>query len=139
MEIPNSLFHAEMVNENGVEGVAYVKNDGLEVSLSSPTSPAPGTNPEELFGLSLSTCLNATIQSILKASGNNNKSRVEVQVDFVKEIKKPGYYFNIVALAQIDGLEFKEAEKYIQMAERLCPVSKLIMGSETVVIKAIES
>ncbi|MCA9766340.1 MAG: OsmC family protein [Carnobacterium sp.] len=138
MTASKSLFHAEMVNENGVDGIAYVKNDGLKVSLSSPTSNAPGTNPEELLGLSLSTCLNATLRSVLKARGKQNKSRVEVHVDFVKETKKPGYYFDVLATAQIDGLEFEEVEKLVGVAERLCPVSKLLMGSETVIVKAIE-
>ena len=72
------LFHAEIVNETGVNGQAFVKNGGLNVKLSSPLSDEEGTNPEELLGLSFSTCLNATIQSLLKARGKENEIRVEV-------------------------------------------------------------
>lgn len=139
MTTPKSLFHAEMVNESGVDGVAYVKDNGLEVTISSPTSTAPGTNPEELLGLSLSTCLNATIQSVLKARGKKHKSKVEVHVDFMRETAKPGFYFDVLALAQIDGLAFEEAEQLVKVAEQLCPVSKLLMGSQTVVVKTLEN
>ncbi|MGX7394833.1 OsmC family protein [Carnobacterium mobile] len=132
-----SLFHAEMVNEDGVNGVAYVKNDELKVTVSSPTSSAPGTNPEELLGLSLSTCLNATIQSLLKARGKKNQSRVEVQVDFMREPSGIGFYFNVLALAQVKGMPFDEADNLIKEAEKRCPVSKLLIGSQTVTIKTI--
>ncbi|MGB3159939.1 MAG: OsmC family protein [Carnobacterium sp.] len=139
MTTSKSLFHAEMVNESGVNGEAYVKNDGLKVKVSSPTSKEPGTNPEELLGLSLSTCLNATIQSVLKARGKSHKSKVEVHVDFMKETSKIGFYFDVIALAQIDGLKFEEAKKLVEVAEQLCPVSKLLMGSHTVVVKTIQT
>ncbi|WP_034549948.1 OsmC family protein [Carnobacterium funditum] len=138
MKTHKSLFHAEMVNESGVDGLAYVKNEGLKVTVSSPTSKALGTNPEELLGLSLSTCLNATIQSLLKARGKDNKSRVEVQIDFMRESSGIGFYFDVVALAQVDGLGFEEAKELVKEAEQRCPVSKLLMGSQTVVVKTIE-
>lgn len=139
MSQPKSLFHAEMVNEEGVDGVAYVKNGGLEVTVSSPVTEAAGTNPEELLGLSLSTCLNATIQSLLKARGKNNHSRVEVQVDFMRETSGIGFFFEVVGLAQINGMSLEEAELLVKEAEKRCPVSKLLAGSQTVTIKTIES
>ncbi|ALV20969.1 MAG: OsmC family protein [Carnobacterium sp.] len=134
-----SLFHAEMVNEHGVDGVAYVKNGGLEVTVSSPITEAAGTNPEELLGLSLSTCLNATIQSLLKARGKNNQSRVEVQVDFMRESSGIGFFFEVVGLAQIKGMALEEADKLVKEAEKRCPVSKLLAGSQTVTIKTVEA
>lgn len=132
------LFHAEMVNETGVNGEAFVKNDGLNVKLSSPLSKEEGTNPEELLGLSFSTCLNATIQSLLKARGKETTSRVEVHVDFIRESNGIGYFFNVVAFAKIDGLSFEESEKIVEEAEHRCPVSKLLAGSKTVSVKAVE-
>lgn len=136
---PNSLFYAEMVNEDGINGTAYVKNDGLKVAVSSPTSKDSGTNPEELLGLSLSTCLNATIQSLLKARGKENKSRVEVQLNFMRESSGIGFYFDVIALAQIDGLVFEEAENLVKEAEQRCPVSKLLKDSKTVIVKTIKN
>lgn len=88
MAHPKSLFHAEVVNDQALQGEAFVKNDGLRVVISDPLSPDLGTNPEELLGLSLSTCLNATIQALLKGRGLKNKSQVEVHIDLVLRKKK---------------------------------------------------
>ncbi|WP_035053249.1 OsmC family protein [Carnobacterium pleistocenium] len=133
-----SLFHAEMVNESGVNGQSFVKNGGLKVKVSSPLNSNEGTNPEELIGLSLSTCLNATIQSLLKARGKENTSRVEAHVDFMRESNGIGYFFNVNAFAKIDGLPFEESKKIIEEAELRCPVSKLLAGSKTVSVKAVK-
>ena len=132
------LFHAEIVNETGVNGQAFVKNGGLSVKLSSPLSDEEGTNPEELLGLSFSTCLNATIQSLLRARGKENKSRVEVHVDYMREPNGIGFFFNVEAFAKIEGLPFEESEKIVEEAENRCPVSKLLAGSQTVSVIAVE-
>lgn len=132
------LFHAEIVNETGVNGQAFVKNGGLKVKLSSPLSDEEGTNPEELLGLSFSTCLNATIQSLLKARGKENESRVEVHVDYMREPSGIGFFFNVEAFAKIEGLPFEESEKIVEEAENRCPVSKLLAGSQTVSVTAVE-
>jgi len=137
MKDQKPLFHAEMVNETGVNGQAFVKNGGLKVKLSSPLNDDEGTNPEELIGLSLSTCLNATIQSLLKVRGKKNTSRVEAHVDFMREPNGIGFFFNVKAFVKIDGLSFEESEKIVKEAENRCPVSKLLAGSETVSVKAV--
>lgn len=136
MAHPESLFHAEVVNDKGLEGESYVKNGGLSVTISDPLSDEPGTNPEELLGLSLSTCLNSTIQALLNGRGLDNTSRVEVQVDFVKE-KKGGYFFDVLVLAHIDNMPLEKAERIVASAEKRCPVAKLLSGSETVTVKTV--
>lgn len=137
MAHPKSLFHAEVVNDQALQGEAFVKNDGLRVVISDPLSPDSGTNPEELLGLSLSTCLNATIQALLKGRGLKNKSQVEVHIDLVPE-EKGGFFFEVLALAKIEGLPFEKADRIVQAAEKRCPVAKLLEGSKTVTVKTVE-
>ena len=137
MAHPKSLFHAEVVNDRALQGEAFVKNDGLRVVISDPLSPDPGTNPEELLGLSLSTCLNATIQALLKGRGLKNKSQVEVHIDLVPE-EKGGFFFEVLALVKIEGLPFEKADRIVQAAEKRCPVAKLLEGSKTVTVKTVE-
>lgn len=137
MAHPKSLFHAEVVNDQALQGEAFVKNDGLRVVISDPLSPDLGTNPEELLGLSLSTCLNATIQALLKGRGLKNKSQVEVHIDLVPE-EKGGFFFEVLALAKIESLPFEKAERIVQAAEKRCPVAKLLEGSKTVTVKTVE-
>lgn len=132
------LFETKIVNTDGVDGVAYVdKTDGLRVITSSPLSEAPGTNPEELFGLAMTTCLNATIQSLLKARGLENKSRVESEIQLKRESNGIGYFFDVKLFASVEDFDLKEAEKIVKSAEKRCPVSKLTQGATTLVINTI--
>lgn len=121
----NTLFSVEVVNEHALNGEAYVK-DGLKVLISDPLDKVPGSNPEELFGLAWSTCLNATLQALLKGRGHANRSRVEVKVDFKRESDGRGFYFDLKALAAIEGYEEAQTRKMLAAAHRRCPVSKII-------------
>ena len=125
MKDKDALFHTEVVNDKALEGEAYVEG-GLRVLISDPLSEAPGSNPEELFGLAWSTCLNATIQALLKGRGLDAQSRVEVGVSFKREADGRGFYFELDARAAIEGFEEKQVEKYLNSAHRRCPVSKII-------------
>ena len=62
------LYTATAINDEGLEGHAYIPG-GLKVQTSSPMNDHPGTNPEQLLGLSLSTCLEATLEAVEKEHG----------------------------------------------------------------------
>lgn len=63
----NPLYQTEAVNDEGLEGHAYVPG-GIKVETSSPMNSHPGTNPEQLLGMSLATCLEATLEAIEKST-----------------------------------------------------------------------
>lgn len=128
------LFRTEVINSDGVAGQAFVKN-GLSVTVSSPLSPEPGTNPEELLGLAYSTCLNATVQTILNEQGQNNKSTVQVNVVLVGA--SGAYSFKVTALVWIDALSLEESQAIVNDAHQRCPVSKLMADSKSVSVQAV--
>lgn len=138
MEIKKRLFHTEAVNESGVNGMAYIRDGGLCVDVSNPTSKEQGTNPEELLGLSLSTCLNATIKSLLSGRGMTNSSMVEVHVDLYPEPIESGFFFKVNAYAKIEDMSFEKAQRIVEQAEKRCPVSKLLKGSSMVTIETVQ-
>jgi len=131
-----SLYHTEIVNDEGLNGTAFVK-DGLEFETSDPLKSTPGTNPEQLFGLSWATCLNATIEALLNGRGLTAKSKVEVHVDFSKEESGRGYFFDLKAFVAIEGLEQEVVEKIAKSAHQRCPVSKIIGPYEHVNITVV--
>lgn len=132
------LFEATVHNADGVDGTAYVEGeDKLSVTISSPTSSEPGTNPEELFGLALTTCLNATIQSLLKARGLDNRSKVTAKVQLRREDNGVGYYFQIYSYAAIEGLSLERADTIVQSADKRCPVAKLTQHAPTIELKTV--
>ena len=111
------LYETIAVNKDGVNGETYInKEDGLSVKVSSPLNNQIGTNPEELLGLSLSTCFNSTIKAILKEKKLVNKSRVEVKVQLKKELESMGFLFEVLILAAIDDLEPEVIENIVHAA-----------------------
>lgn len=134
----NYLYEATVHNEDGVDGTAYVEGEGkLSVTVSSPTSSDPGTNPEELFGLALTTCLNATIQSLLKARSLDNRSKVSAKVQLKREDSGIGYFFQVYTYASIEGLSLEKANAIVQSADKRCPVAKLTQQASTIALKTV--
>lgn len=132
------LFEATVHNTDGVEGTAFVEGEGgLSVTTSHPLDNSSGTNPEELFGLAMTTCLNATIESLLSARGMDNKSKVTAKVQLRREASGVGYYFQVYLFASIEGLDMEKAESLVRSAEKRCPVSKLTQDSETIEIQTV--
>lgn len=133
------LYETIAVNKDGVNGETYInKEDGLSVKVSSPLNNQIGTNPEELLGLSLSTCFNSTIKAILKERKLVNKSRVEVKVQLKKELEGMGFLFDVLILAAIDDLNPEVIEDIVHAASLRCPVYKLIKESDTVSVHIID-
>lgn len=133
------LYETIAVNKDGVNGETYInKENGLSVKVSSPLNNQIGTNPEELLGLSLSTCFNSTIKAILKEKKLVNKSRVEVKVQLKKELEGMGFLFDVLILAAIDDLNPEVIEDIVLAASLRCPVYKLIKESDTVSVHIID-
>ncbi|GAJ26587.1 OsmC/Ohr family protein [Liquorilactobacillus sucicola DSM 21376 = JCM 15457] len=130
------LYETEAVNKDGLNGYTYVEN-ALKLKISNPRSKAPGTNPEQLLGLSLSTCMNATIQAIERERGLRHTSEVRVKVTMVK--KTTGLEFLVKARVHIPSVDLETAERFVKLAEKRCPVSKLLSGSANYTIEAVEN
>ena len=132
----NSLYHTEIINDEGLNGTVSV-SDGESLQTSDPLKDLPGFNPEQLFGLSWSTCLNATIEALLKARGAQARSQVQVHVDFCREEDGRGFYFDLKAFVSVEDMELAEVEKLAQSAHKRCPVSKILGDYNHVTIEVV--
>ena len=132
----NSLYHTEIINDEGLNGTVSV-SDGESLQTSDPLKDLPGFNPEQLFGLSWSTCLNATIEALLKARGAQARSQVQVHVDFCREEDGKGVYFDLKAFVSVEDMELAEVEKLAQSAHKRCPVSKILGDYNHVTIEVV--
>lgn len=126
-----TLYTTTAVNEDGLTGQAYVP-DGLKVAVASPLQPTPGTNPEQLLGLALSTCLNATLEAIEKEHQQPHQSRVVTTVKMARD--QYGYQFFVDAVVTIPEVDQPTAQYWLTIAEQRCPVAKLLGASTSVTI-----
>jgi len=131
-----SLYHTEIINDEGLNGTVSV-SDGESLQTSDPPKDLAGFNPEQLFGLSWATCLNATIEALLKARKAEARSKAEVHVDFCREEDGKGFYFDLKAFVSVEGMELADVEKLAQSAHKRCPVSKIIGDYNHVTIEVV--
>lgn len=129
-----ALYTTEGINSEGLEGHAYVPG-GLKVQTSSPLNSHPGTNPEQLLSLSLSTCLEATLEAIEREHQLPHTAAVRVQVAFIGE--RAHYEFLVNAQIKIDGVDFKTAQELTAEAEKRCCVSQLLAGSQNYTVETV--
>ena len=131
------LYNTTVINEDGVNGHVYVADpNGLDVEISDPRNDLPGANPEQFVGLALSTCLNATVEAIEKKNHVPHTSQVRVHVTMVKGSQ--GLEFLVHAKVLIPGVDFATAQAFTAVAEKRCPVSKLLSASPNVKIETVE-
>lgn len=123
-------------NEVGIQGVAGSLDGELAVTVSSPLKPVAGTNPEQLIGLSLATCLNATLQAEEKRQGLLHESVVRVKVEFGPD--EPGYQFWLTAYVKIPQVDRATGAAMLATAEQRCPVAKLLAGSANVQVQLVD-
>lgn len=129
-------YETDAVNHDGLNGYAYVPN-GVSVAVSNPLNEKmPGANPEQLLGLSLSTCMGATLQAIEKENNLPHRAQVHVQVTMVKGTA--GLEFLVDARVRIPHISHAQAEDFVHQTEKRCPVSKLLSGSENYTIHVVD-
>lgn len=128
------LFRTVAVNDGGLESHSFIP-DGLDVLTSHPLNDAPGANPEQFIGLALSTCLNATLEAIEVRRDLPHTSQVHTIVEMARDTR--GFQFYLTAEVKIPGVDRETAAAMVDLAERRCPVAKLIGNSDNVVVKLV--
>lgn len=129
------LYRTVAINDDGLESHSYVP-DGLDVPTSSPLSANPGANPEQFVGLALSTCLNATLEAIEKRDGLPHTSQVHTTVEMARDWR--GFQFYVTARIRLPQVDRTKAQAMVDLAERRCPVAKLLSGSANVSIELVD-
>lgn len=132
------IYTTTVTNDGGTAGQVRV-SDGPELLTGPPSNPQQGVNPEQFLGMAWSTCLNATVEAVLKdraatlaTSGPDGgatvpRSRVVVQVSLEQE---PSGQYRFIPKAQIavEGLDEAALREVTAAAHARCPVSKLLAG-----------
>ena len=128
------LYRTVAANDGGLESHSYVSG-GVDVLTSHPLNDQPGANPEQFIGLALSTCLNATLEAIEERRGLPHTSQVHTIVEMARDTH--GFQFYLTAEVKVPGVDHDTAAAMIDLAERRCPVAKLLGGSANVTVQQV--
>ncbi|MBC7847862.1 MAG: organic hydroperoxide resistance protein [Flavobacterium sp.] len=121
----------------GRTGESKSSDGKLDITLSSPGSNGPGTNPEQLFAAGWSACF---IGAMGKAASNLNVKLpvdhyVNTEIDLVSN--DDGYSLQARLNVSLPGLDPEVAQKIVDGAHQTCPYSKATRGNIKVIINLI--
>ena len=140
MNQPEKVLYTAKVHTTGGRDGASRSSDGrLEVKLSSPGTPGPGTNPEQMFAAGWSACFLSAIK--IAAS----KMKIAVPADAVIDAEVDlGTTHGIFGLAarlnvSLPGMETQAAQALADAAHQVCPYSHATRGNIDVTINVVTS
>ena len=139
-EIEKVLYTAKAHTTGGRDGGESRTSDGrLEVKLSVPGSPRPGTNPEQLFAVGWSACFLSAMKGV--AAKKRLVLPHDVAVDAEIDLCKAGGGFLLQARLNVSlpGLDREIAEVLVGSADQECPYSKATRGNINTVINVVGS
>lgn len=122
-----ALYTTDTYNIEGLDGHAFAKN-GIEVQTSSPLNDNPGTNPEQLLGMSLCTCLVGTMEVILKEHKIDVEPRAHAKISYVRG--KGHNEFLVHAQVAVPGQTLSQTRALVSEVENRCCVSQLLRGND---------
>ena len=124
------IYTAKTHTTGGREnGVARSSDGQLEIKLSLPGSPRPGTNPEQLFAAGWSACFEGAL--MLAAQRKKIKLPTDMAIDAEVDLHLDnGEYFLSARLnVSVPGMERAITQDLVKDAERICPYSKATSGN----------
>lgn len=135
--IDKVLYTAKTHTTGGRDGASKSSDGRLEVQLSSPGSPRPGTNPEQLFAAGWSACYMsamALVASERKVTLPADRA-VDAEVDL--GTNAGGYLLRARLNVSLPGLDPAVAREIVDAAHQVCPYSKATRGNIDVEINLV--
>lgn len=119
------------------EGHSRSDDGNLDVKLSSPGSPGPGTNPEQLFASGWSACFEAAIAEAARISKVDLPEGAAIDAEVDLRSGEGGYTIAARLNVTMAGVERRVAEDLLAFADRICPYSKATRGNIDAVISLV--
>ena len=125
------LYTAEAHTTGGRDGASKTSDGALAVTLSSPGSGKPGTNPEQLFAIGYSACFIGAMRAV--APKLNIKVPEDVAIDArvsLGPISGGADYGIAVKLSiSLPGLGDTQKKQLVDTAHQACPYSNATRGN----------
>lgn len=129
------VYTGKTHTSGGRDGAARSSDGELDVKLSPPGSPRPGTNPEQMFAAGWSACFlgaigKAAIEHDLRLPAD---AAIDAEVDLALD-EADGYSLIARLNISLPGIDRITAEALAARAHQICPYSKATRGNIAVEI-----
>ncbi|MBL0740562.1 organic hydroperoxide resistance protein [Chryseolinea lacunae] len=136
-EAAKVLYTGKTHTTGGRDGASLSSDGQLNIKLSTPGTPHPGTNPEQLFAAGWSACF---IGAIGIAAGKlkiklPKELAVDTEVDLCNQ--DGGYFLQARLNVSLPGIDPEVARALVDTAHQTCPYSKATRGNINVAINLV--
>jgi osmotically inducible protein OsmC len=130
------LYTAKTHTTGGRDNGAARSSDGrLDIKLSSPGSPGPGTNPEQLFAAGWSACFEGALAVVARKKNLTLSPDVAVDAEIDLKTADGGYFLAARLVVSLPGVERAAAQALIEEAHQVCPYSRATRGNIDVTVQ----
>lgn len=132
------LYTASVHTTGGREGGSARSSDGrLDVRLSQPGTPGPGTNPEQLFAAGWSSCFESAIGLAARKQKVSLPAGLAIDAEVDLSLIGGAYTLGARLNVSLPGLPRDVAQALVDEADRLCPYSRATRGNIDVAITLV--
>ena len=137
-QVAKVLHTAQTHTTGGRENGAARSSDGrLDVRLSIPGSARIGTNPEQLFAVAWSACLESAIALAARKRKTVLPTDMAIDAEVDLKVADDGYFLSARFNISLPGIDRDTAQVLINQARENCPYSKATRGNIDVAIKLV--
>ncbi len=134
----STLFTSKATAKGGRGG--HVKSDDgiidLNVVMPTENTDETGTNPEQLFAATYSTCFDGALNLVAKNNDKDIDSTTTAEVSFMKDSSDGGFKISVKLISEMSGVSQEEADELMKEAHQVCPYSKATRGNVDVDLEA---
>lgn len=134
MSASHILYTGKTFTTGGREGRSISDDGQLDLTLSTPGSQQPGTNPEQLFGVGWSACFTGAMRHAALSRKLSLPANTSVSAEIDLGLGADGYFLQARLTVSLPGLDRDTAQWLIDAAHQTCPYSKATRGNIDVAI-----
>ncbi|QEM05073.1 organic hydroperoxide resistance protein [Mucilaginibacter rubeus] len=137
-KIDKVLYTGKVRTVGGRDGGSSISTDGqLDIKHSTPGTPKPGTNPEQLFAAGWSACFEGAIGIAAAKKRIELPAELAIDAEVDLGITTGAYFLQARLNVNLPGLDVEVAKALIEEAHQTCPYSKLTYGNINVEINLV--
>lgn len=135
--IDKVLYTGKTHTTGGREGASRSSDGRLDVKLSSPSSAAAGTNPEQMLAAGWSACFIGAMGIAAKKMkvALPHDTAVDAEIDLA--MAGDAYFLQARLNVNLPGVDREVARALADMAHQTCPYSKATRGNIDVVVTIV--
>lgn len=134
-----TLYTAKVHATGGREGAARSSDGRLDVRLSPPGAPGPGTNPEQMFAAGWAACFQGAMAIAARGQGVLLPPDLAVDAEVDLNLGPDGFALGARLAISLPGIDPDRARAIIDAAHATCPYSKAVQGNIEIAIQLVET